>query len=176
MDWEAVGAVGEIVGAVAVVATLAYLAVQVRQNTRMMQREAHLDRIRHVADPLIESPDRLAKILAKISAKDGSREPVTLAFMREFDLTYEEAIPFLRYLHRLWMGYEADYLFTGPSDHLAKIIPAMLTFPNCQLFWEYEKLWVFSPEFVAYVDGLADKAQVAQAAKESLEKGPADSV
>ncbi len=33
MNWEAIGAVGEIVGAVAVVLTLVYLAVQLRQNT-----------------------------------------------------------------------------------------------------------------------------------------------
>jgi hypothetical protein len=34
MNWEALGAIGEIVGAVAVVLTLGYLAVQIRQNTR----------------------------------------------------------------------------------------------------------------------------------------------
>jgi len=34
MNWDAVGAVGEIVGAIAVVITLGYLVVQVRQNTR----------------------------------------------------------------------------------------------------------------------------------------------
>ena len=34
MNWSAVGAVGEILGAFAVVATLGYLAVQIRQNTR----------------------------------------------------------------------------------------------------------------------------------------------
>ena len=34
MNWEALGAIGEIVGAVAVVVTLGYLAVQIRQNTR----------------------------------------------------------------------------------------------------------------------------------------------
>jgi len=34
MNWEALGAIGEIVGAVAVVVTLVYLAVQIRQNTR----------------------------------------------------------------------------------------------------------------------------------------------
>jgi hypothetical protein len=168
MNWEAIGAVGEIVGAVAVVITLAYLAIQVRQNNRMMQRQAHLDRVRHIADPLIESPRRLVEVLGKISAKDGSREPVTLAFMDAFDLQYDEAIPFLRYLHRLWLGYEADFLFTGRSDHLDKVIPAMLTFPNCELFWQYEKEWLFSPEFVAYVDGLADAKQVAQRAKESI--------
>lgn len=34
MNWDAIGAIGEIVGAVAVVATLGYLAIQIRQNTR----------------------------------------------------------------------------------------------------------------------------------------------
>ena len=33
MNWEALGAIGEIVGAVAVVLTLGYLALQIRQNT-----------------------------------------------------------------------------------------------------------------------------------------------
>jgi hypothetical protein len=33
MNWEALGAVGEIVGAVAVVVTIGYLAVQIRRNT-----------------------------------------------------------------------------------------------------------------------------------------------
>ena len=32
MNWEAIGAVGEILGAVAVLATLAYLAIQIRQT------------------------------------------------------------------------------------------------------------------------------------------------
>jgi hypothetical protein len=35
MNWEAIGAIGEILGAVGVIATLAYLAVQIRQNTKM---------------------------------------------------------------------------------------------------------------------------------------------
>jgi hypothetical protein len=30
MDWEAIGAIGEVIGAAAVVVTLVYLAVQVR--------------------------------------------------------------------------------------------------------------------------------------------------
>ena len=37
MNWEALGAIGEIVGAVAVVLTLGYLAVQIRQNTRAVR-------------------------------------------------------------------------------------------------------------------------------------------
>jgi hypothetical protein len=37
MNWEALGAIGEIVGAIAVVVTLGYLAVQIRQNTRTVR-------------------------------------------------------------------------------------------------------------------------------------------
>jgi len=38
MNWDAIGAVGEIVGAAAVVATLAYLALQLKENTRHIRR------------------------------------------------------------------------------------------------------------------------------------------
>ena len=37
MNWEAIGAIGEIVGAIAVVVTIGYLAVQIRQNTKSAQ-------------------------------------------------------------------------------------------------------------------------------------------
>jgi len=39
VNWEAIGAVGEIIGALAVVASLAYLAVQIRQNTRQVTEQ-----------------------------------------------------------------------------------------------------------------------------------------
>ena len=42
MNWEAAGAVGEIIGALAVFITLVYLAVQIRQNTGAV-RAAALD-------------------------------------------------------------------------------------------------------------------------------------
>ena len=40
MNWEAIGAVGEILGAIAVLVTLGYLAAQIRQNTRAMRAAA----------------------------------------------------------------------------------------------------------------------------------------
>ncbi len=42
MNWEAVGAIGEVVGALAVVLTIAYLAVQIRQNTRALTSSAEI--------------------------------------------------------------------------------------------------------------------------------------
>ena len=40
MNWEAISAVSEIVGAVAVVISLIYVAAQIRQNTKMMRTAA----------------------------------------------------------------------------------------------------------------------------------------
>ena len=37
MNWDAVGAIAELLGGVATVATLAYLAVQIRQNTKSVR-------------------------------------------------------------------------------------------------------------------------------------------
>ena len=35
MNWTAIGAIGELVGGIAVIGTLIYLATQVRQNTKI---------------------------------------------------------------------------------------------------------------------------------------------
>ena len=40
MNWDAIGAVGEVLGALAVVLTLAYLAIQIRQNTAIAKMAA----------------------------------------------------------------------------------------------------------------------------------------
>lgn len=38
MNWEAIGAIGELIGALAVVLTLVYLAVQVRHSKQLLER------------------------------------------------------------------------------------------------------------------------------------------
>ena len=40
MNWDAVGAIGEIVGAIAVIVTIGYLALQMRRNTRSVRSAA----------------------------------------------------------------------------------------------------------------------------------------
>jgi len=37
MNWDAIGAIAELAGALAVIATLAYLAVQLRQNSALLK-------------------------------------------------------------------------------------------------------------------------------------------
>ncbi len=43
MNWDAVGSIAEVVGAVAVLITLIYLAVQTRNNVKVMRSRAIWD-------------------------------------------------------------------------------------------------------------------------------------
>lgn len=40
MNWDAIGAIGEVVGAIGVMLTLGYLAYQIRQNTNQLEQNA----------------------------------------------------------------------------------------------------------------------------------------
>ena len=44
MNWEAIGAIGEVMGALVVIVTLGYLAIQIRQNTRALRIQVNQSR------------------------------------------------------------------------------------------------------------------------------------
>ncbi len=60
MNWNAIGSVGEAAGAVAVVASLIYLALQIRQNTlevRAAAVDSVIASIREWTRPVIENAE-----------------------------------------------------------------------------------------------------------------------
>jgi hypothetical protein len=57
MNWDAISAIGEIVGAAAVVITLGYLAIQIRQSTKLANVTAHERAVEYwsaVNEPLLD--------------------------------------------------------------------------------------------------------------------------
>jgi hypothetical protein len=69
VHWEAVGAFGEIIGAAAVVLSLVYLAVQVRQNTGALRAAAAAEAvaaIREFNGRIIDDPE-INEIFVKAS-------------------------------------------------------------------------------------------------------------
>lgn len=72
MNWDAIGAVGELIGAVAVLITLIYLALQIRQNTaatKVQIRQAIADS--QAANINLRATDeRLPMIIAKTNADE----------------------------------------------------------------------------------------------------------
>ena len=76
MNWEAIAAIAQLVGTIAVIITLAFLAVQVRGNTKVANAQA-----RHSISEFVlrisifraEHADRFAKLESGAELTDGDR-------------------------------------------------------------------------------------------------------
>ena len=67
MNWDAIGAVGEIIGAVVVIVTLLYVAKQIRQTSKSLEMAALRDTTaqwNQWSELLVTTPD-LAAIVAR---------------------------------------------------------------------------------------------------------------
>ncbi len=68
MDWEAIGAIGEVLGAIGVIFSLVYLASQIRASTRQTNADAIYNLQKAQADVMesFHSQPESAKIFAKL--------------------------------------------------------------------------------------------------------------
>lgn len=98
MNWDAIGAIGEILGAVGVIFTLAYLAVQVRQNTDSLQASSELGLSNRSADwmAMMALNPELATIHDKAAENPDS-------------LTPEEKSRFIWLVAEMFMIFEGHY-------------------------------------------------------------------
>jgi len=93
MDWTMVGALGEVAGAGAVVASLLYVGRQVRQNNRIARAEAYREVTMGWARLLHLWADDRAAAKALMESGDGTRladlpEDVQNAFLLRISATY----------------------------------------------------------------------------------------
>ena len=73
MDWEAIGAVGEVLGAIGVIFSLVYLALQIRASTRQTNADAVYNFHKAQADVMesFHSQPECAKIFAKLEGGES---------------------------------------------------------------------------------------------------------
>lgn len=77
MDWDALGAIAEFVGAVAVLATLAYLAIQVRENSLQVRLGSAINLnhlINEAFDPIYNNDRNIHIWTTGISSPDSLSE------------------------------------------------------------------------------------------------------
>ncbi len=115
MNWEAAGAIGEIVGALAVVVTLGYLAMQVRSAREAAADTNRLNRANNVMDialALATHPD-----LARNLANAEGITPYSESYAEMFDLDAEQAgsVDWV-HCHTFWMHWGQYSSSTSPGD------------------------------------------------------------
>jgi hypothetical protein len=163
MHWDVVAALSQLAGAIAVVATLYYLARQVRESSKEARRnrwcELH-NEISRVADSWAEN-DRLSDVVYRGFIDYGS-------------LTPQERFRFYSSLFRLLRSFEALFQYSREggvygwgAEGFRKTMADILGFPGTKTYWDHRRHW-YSREFQAEVDLLIGGARaVAREAYES---------
>ena len=147
MNWEAIGAVAAIASSAAVILSLIYLAVQIRQNTRATRASTYQSVVMHggaMLRTIMESPD-LAELVVKAT---WSEEELTAGETMRFASFASSVFRYFDSLHYharsgtieqgQWVGFDAFLREVLESKRLVE-------------WWEEHK-HVFDAEFISYVD------------------------
>ena len=147
MNWEAIGAVGELLGAIAVIGSLLFVGVQIRSNTRSTQVAAAHDLTNTfitVLKTIADDPD-LTRIwlqqlqdASTLSVSDVERMMiVNLMTLKAFEDAFHH--------HR--MGQMSDEMWEGWQAFIVTIT----NYPGMRHYWKYRKNF-YSRSFQAFVD------------------------
>jgi hypothetical protein len=148
MNWEALGAIAELVGAVGVILTLGYLAVQIRQNTRSV-RTASYQAITTSMSNYLETFSR-------------DRESASM-FLRGLEdlgkLDDEDALRFVTTCMNVFNNFENLFyqqqqtmIETEFSDRWTRVLRWYLRQSGVVYWWQNNKR-MFSETFQQHVDG-----------------------
>ena len=102
MNWDAIGAIGEIAGALVLVISLVYVGIQIRQNTRAMRYQA--------GQNLIDMQVRLNAMLAENSDLAGI---IQLGMSGRDALSADEQLRFNVFWVSVYKQNDFSYQLTG---------------------------------------------------------------
>ncbi len=152
MNWDAVGAVGEVIGAMAVVATLLFVARDIRQNSRSLSISALRDTTAqwNQWSDMIASSSDLADIVAKGNKSYSS-------------LFESEKLRYGAYVQSFFDNVESyrslviDHNADKDLAVLTSIVARRVTIPGFAAWWT-ENTSDYGEDFVAWIDDLLDGA------------------
>jgi len=145
MDIQDWGAIGDLVGGVAVIITLIYLALQIRQNTIAVR----LSTLHDVKDTIRE--------VNLLVAEQGDLAEILFEGFQDLDkLSGAPRARFYTWAHNLFLGYENLYHqhlggaldprhWSGMAQHMTDVSSV----PGVQAYWADRRQW-FTEEFQNY--------------------------
>ena len=142
MDWEMVGALGEIVGALGVIATLIYLARQIRISNAASRRatmQELIDRTHHQMSQLT-SEGELARIFARGLTDFDSLGPAEQMRLRAF--LYQSTLLYERFYYLEKEGGLDAWII----EETGRLRRDLISAPGFQM-WFKQRGGIFSDEF-----------------------------
>lgn len=135
MDWEAIGAIGEVVGAAAVVVTLGYLALQFRQNARMMKATMRQEFAKLSIDVVFRAANH-----PTVSAKIHSQKIDWETPEEEMTAHWIMTAAFRAWENAAWM-HDEGLIPTSEWLGLVADMKYRASFPYCIQQWQQTREW-----------------------------------
>lgn len=147
MGLQDLGNIGEFVAALATVATLVYLAIQIRQNTTTVRANSH-----HAGSTAWS--DLVTRLAADATLSEiyysGRFAPDSLSRQdaRRFDMLVDAM---LAQIENFYIQYRNGQLPRSNQDRFARILAAQFRTPGVQRYWARRRE-LYTIEFVLYVE------------------------
>jgi hypothetical protein len=155
VNWDAVGAVGEILGAAAVIISLVYVGHQVKHNTSAIRSAA--------------ANDASVSMQAWYLQMGGNRQAGDMWFNA---MTSPEPLPtndefqFLMMMHAALLGMQNSFLLSREGtidpefrEAITMAIVAVKDLPGMDRYWRQRREF-FHSGFAEYVDGLLQRSAI----------------
>ena len=154
MTIEQIGSIGEVTAALATIATLFYLASQIRQNTRATRAASFhgvTDSMNHVNVAVAQSP-QLTQVW---TTGVGDRASLTDEERHQFDLLL------LSYFHVFETLHYQARMGAGEGDLLVAEERSLQFLLSNQGIWEWwnENPYAYGPEFREYISKMKAKSE-----------------
>ena len=151
MNWEAISAIGEIAGALAVVVTLIYVSLQLRENTKSLKVQSLNETFSERSEMMSElQSQEIGGIYRKIEMDEKltDREELKASWFYTRVCIINEK---LHYLHSIGAADDYNYQSFGRQ------LPDMVRNKYFREWWSKAKPQ-FSDEFQTHIEALRDDA------------------
>ena len=152
MNWDAIGATGEVLGAIAVVISLVYLAFQIRHNTKSVR-----------GSTLQQNTDFWGDFFLRLAQPDIA-DVYSTGMKGRADISPITFTQFNCLARSMFLGFENQYFqyrngILDSESYLGYeriIADQILAFRGFRIYWEQNRSY-YSPSFVSHIDTLVEK-------------------
>lgn len=155
MSLEQLGLIANIVGAIAIVITLVYLAIQIKDNVRSSRSAAVTD-----------ATTAMQAFYQELGSNPATSKLFLEAVTNPDAMSQQDQFQFVMLMHSCFLGFQRSFFLAREGtldvalrDSIGTAMHAINRTPGMHLYWRQRKAY-FQLEFVEWVEGLLDREPI----------------
>ena len=167
MSLEQLGLIADIVSAIAIVITLVYLAVQIKDSARSSRSAAVTD-----------ATTAMQAFYQELGSNPATSKLFLEAVTNPDALSQQDQFQFLMLMHSCFLGFQRSFFLAREGtldvalrDSIGTAMHAVNRMPGMHLYWRQRKAY-FQPEFVEWVEDLLAREPLGDMDAYRIHKNP----